>query len=34
VKYRLYGLLARLRTGGDLVDMERHKLAGFSPTEQ
>jgi len=26
VKYRLYGLAARLRSGGDIVDAERHKL--------
>lgn len=26
LKYRLYGLAARLRTGGDIVDAERHKL--------
>ncbi len=25
-KYRLYGLAARLRSGGDIVDAERHKL--------
>lgn len=26
LKYRLYGLAARLRSGGDIVDAERHKL--------
>ena len=26
MKYRLYGLAARLRSGGDIVDAERHKL--------
>jgi hypothetical protein len=26
LKYRLYCLAARLRSGGDIVDMERHKL--------
>lgn len=26
LKYRLYGLAARLRSGGDLVDVEQHKL--------
>ena len=28
-KYRLYCLAARLRSGGDIVDGERHKLANF-----
>ena len=27
-KYRLYRLAARLRSGGDIVDAERHKLTG------
>lgn len=26
LKYRLYGLAARMRSGGDIVDAERHKL--------
>ena len=26
LKYRLYGLAARVRSGGDIVDAERHKL--------
>lgn len=26
LKYRLYGLAARIRSGGDIVDAERHKL--------
>ena len=26
LKYRLYGLAARLRSGGDIVDAEKHKL--------
>lgn len=26
IKYRLYGLAARIRTGGDIVDAERHKM--------
>lgn len=26
LKYRLYGLAARLRSGGDIVDAERHKM--------
>jgi hypothetical protein len=26
LKYKLYGLAARLRSGGDIVDAERHKL--------
>ena len=29
IKYRLYGLIARLRSGGDIVDAERHKMNGF-----
>jgi hypothetical protein len=33
LKYRLYGLAARLRSGGDIVDAERHKLKNFSPAD-
>jgi lipid II:glycine glycyltransferase (peptidoglycan interpeptide bridge formation enzyme) len=28
-KYQLYGAAAKLRSGGDIVDLERHKLALF-----
>lgn len=31
LKYRLYGLAARLRSGGDIVDTEKHKLIGYEP---
>jgi len=27
VKYKLYNLAARLRSGGDIVDAEKHKMA-------
>jgi len=30
LKYRLYGLAARLRSGGDIVDAERHKISSPS----
>jgi hypothetical protein len=30
LKYRLYGLAARLRSGGDIVDAERHKLQSYN----
>lgn len=33
LKYRLYGLAARVRSGGDIVDAERHKLEGYHPAE-
>lgn len=33
LKYRLYCLAARLRTGGDIVDAERHKLKSSSSDE-
>jgi len=33
VKYRLYGLAARLRSGGDIVDAERSKMKGYDPSE-
>ena len=37
LRYRLYALAARLRSGGDIVDAERHKLVpprdGISPSE-
>lgn len=33
LKYRFYCLAARLRSGGDIVDAERHKLQAFSPTK-
>ena len=29
MKYRLYCMVARLRSGGDIVDAERHKLRDF-----
>ncbi len=32
LKFFLYNLAARLRTGGDIVDQEQHKLAGYSPS--
>lgn len=32
-KYRLYCLAARLRSGGDIVDVERHKLSSASNIE-
>jgi lipid II:glycine glycyltransferase (peptidoglycan interpeptide bridge formation enzyme) len=31
LKYRLYGLAARFRSGGDIVDSEKHKLKGYEP---
>ena len=31
--YRLYGLATRLRSGGDIVDAERHKLVNFRPPD-
>ena len=31
LKYRLYGLAARIRSGGDIVDAERHKLKSVNP---
>jgi hypothetical protein len=31
LKYRLYNLMAWVRSGGDIVDSERHKLSEFSP---
>jgi len=33
LKYRLYCLMARLRSGGDIVDGEKHKLEGFTLVE-
>lgn len=33
LKYRLYCLMARLRSGGDIVDAERHKLPNASSAE-
>jgi len=33
LKYRLYCLAARLRSGGDIVDVERHKLRSVSSIE-
>ena len=33
MKYRLYCLAARFRTGGDIVDAERHKLTSSSSIE-
>ncbi|MDD1777389.1 MAG: peptidoglycan bridge formation glycyltransferase FemA/FemB family protein [Candidatus Helarchaeota archaeon] len=33
LKYRLYCLAAHLRSGGDIVDAERHKLKGSSSIE-
>jgi lipid II:glycine glycyltransferase (peptidoglycan interpeptide bridge formation enzyme) len=33
LKYRLYCLAARLRSGGDIVDAERHKLKSSSSVE-
>ena len=30
LKYRLYCLASRLRSGGDIVDAERHKLKNFN----
>jgi lipid II:glycine glycyltransferase (peptidoglycan interpeptide bridge formation enzyme) len=32
--YRLYGLATRVRSGGDIVDAERHKLEGFRPPDR
>lgn len=32
LKFGLYNLAARLRTGGDIVDREKHKLANYSPS--
>lgn len=32
LKYRLYNLAACLRSGGDIVDTERHKLQGYNST--
>ncbi len=34
VKYRLYRCAARLRSGGDIVDAERHKMESFTRTDQ
>ena len=34
LKYRLYCLTARLRSGGDIVDAERHKLEAFRLVEK
>lgn len=34
LKYRIYCLTARLRSGGDIVDAERHKLKNFSPADR
>lgn len=34
LKYWLYGWAARLRTGGDIVDQERNRLAGRERTEK
>jgi hypothetical protein len=31
LKYRLYGLAVRFRSGGDIVDLEKHKLKGYEP---
>jgi hypothetical protein len=31
LQYRLYCLAARVRSGGDIVDAERHKLYGYDP---
>lgn len=33
LKYRLYHLAAYLRSGGDIVDAEKHKLVNFKPPE-
>ncbi|OGD32786.1 MAG: hypothetical protein A2V45_15595 [Candidatus Aminicenantes bacterium RBG_19FT_COMBO_58_17] len=33
LKYRLYSLAARLRSGGDIVDAERHKLKSVNPAD-
>jgi hypothetical protein len=33
LKYRLYGLAAHFRSGGDIVDAERHKLKSVNPAE-
>lgn len=33
LKYRLYNMLALIRSGGDIVDMEKHKLNDFSTAE-
>jgi len=33
LKYRLYNLAARLRSGGDIVDAERHKMKSSSSVE-
>ena len=30
LKYKLYGVAARSRSGGDIVDAERHKLKDFN----
>lgn len=30
IKYHLYNLAARLRSGGDIVDAERHKMKSFN----
>ena len=30
LKYRLYGMAARFRSGGDIVDVERHKMRSES----
>ena len=34
LKYRLYQLASRLRSGGDIVDAERQKLKDFAPREK
>lgn len=31
LKYRLYCMAARWRSGGDIVDTERHKMQGYNP---
>jgi len=33
LKYHCYCLAARLRSGGDIIDAERHKLKGYSPAD-
>jgi hypothetical protein len=34
LKYSLYGLASRFRSGGDIVDAERHKLKSFNPVDK
>lgn len=34
LKYRIYGLVARFRSGGDIVDAERHKLPDFEARDK